>query len=348
VPQAIVPTATVPTATGPTATATGPTATVRAATVPALPTSRRLAIPDRYDLAGTLAPLVMNRHDPVGRIGGRSAWWAARTPDGPATLHLARDGTELVATAFGAGSSWLLDRADAVAGLRDDVSGFTALAATDPVVRNAWRNHSGLRLTATGRVFALCVPVILTQKVTGLEASRTWLAIARRFGEPAPGPLEGLRLPPDPAEIASTPYWAFHRYGLEQRRADALCRVAAVADRLDAAPDSATATHLLTSIPGIGRWTAAEVVRVAYGDPDAVTVGDYHLPNHVVYALTGAPRAGHRDGTPTSISSADARMLEVLEPFRPQRARVVQRLLANGAAAPRFGPRTPVRSFARF
>ena len=34
---------------------------------------------------------------------------------------------------------------------------------------------------------------------------------------------------------------------------------------------------------------------MAYGDPDAVTVGDYHLPNHVVYALTGAARAGKRD-----------------------------------------------------
>src|SRR5215467_15069352 len=122
-----------------------------------------MAVPERYDLAGTLAPLVMNRHDPVARIGGRAAWWSARTPDGPATLHFAREGAALVATAFGAGASWALDRADAVAGLRDDVSGFGAIAGTHPVVRQAWRNHSGLRLTASGRVFALCVPVILTQ-----------------------------------------------------------------------------------------------------------------------------------------------------------------------------------------
>jgi 3-methyladenine DNA glycosylase/8-oxoguanine DNA glycosylase len=121
-----------------------------------------------------------------------------------------------------------------------------------------------------------------------------------------------------------------------------------VAPRLEAAPDAATATRLLLAVPGIGMWTAAEVVRVAFGDPDAVTVGDYHLPNHVVYALTGAPRAGRRDAGPGRISSADARMLEVLEPFRPQRARVVQVLLAAGVGAPRFGPRMPVRSFARF
>jgi 3-methyladenine DNA glycosylase/8-oxoguanine DNA glycosylase len=242
----------------------------------------------------------------------------------------------------------MLDHADAVAGLRDDVSGFAALAATDPVVREAFHRHSGLRLTATFRPFAHVVPVVLTQKVTGLEASRTYLALARKFGEPAPGPMDGLMLPPDPAALAATPYWGFHRFGLEQRRADALTRVAAVAARLDACTDAASASVVLQSIPGIGVWTAAEVTRVAYGDPDAVTVGDYHLPNHVVYALTGDVRAGRRDAVPGRISSADARMLEVLEPFRPQRARVVQLLLAAGHSAPRFGPRSTVRSFSRF
>jgi 3-methyladenine DNA glycosylase/8-oxoguanine DNA glycosylase len=310
--------------------------------------TRRMAVPERYDLAGTLAPLAMNRHDPCARIGGREVWWAARTPDGPATLHLARDGDGLLATGYGAGAGWVVDRADAVAGLRDDVSAFAAIAERDPVVRRAWHLHAGLRLTASGRVFAQLVPTILTQKVTGTEASRGWLAVARRFGEAAPGPLDGLRLPPDPAAVAAAPYWLFHPFGIEQRRAEALRRVAAVAPRLEAAPDAATATRLLTSVPGIGMWTAAEVVRVAFGDPDAVTVGDYHLPNHVVYALTGAVRAGRRDAEPGRISSADARMLEVLEPFRPQRARVVQVLLATGVSAPRFGPRMPVRSFARF
>lgn len=310
--------------------------------------SRVLSLPERYDFAGTLAPLAMNRHDPCARIGGAQAWWAARTPDGPAALHLARTGATLTATGYGAGSGWVLDRADAVAGLRDDVSAFASLASGDTVVRDAWRTHSGLRLTATGRVFAHLVPTILTQKVTGLEASRAYLGIARRFGEPAPGPLAGLMLPPDPAVIAATPYWEFHRFGVEQRRADALCRVALIASRLDAAPDAATATRLLTSVPGIGGWTAAEVTRVAFGDPDAVTIGDYHLPNHVEYALTGAARAGARDAVPGRISSADARMLEVLEPFRPQRARVVQVLLASGHGAPKFGPRSPVRSFSRF
>jgi 3-methyladenine DNA glycosylase/8-oxoguanine DNA glycosylase len=309
---------------------------------------RRLDVPDHYSFGGTLGPLAMNGHDPCARVGLRDAWWTARTPDGPATPHLARAGAQVVATAYGSGATWAIDRADAVLGLRDDVSGFATLAEADPVVRAAFHAHPGLRLTASGRVFAHLVPTILTQKVTGLEASRAYLGIARTFGEPAPGPLAGLMLPPDAAAIAATPYWALHRFGLEQRRADTLRRVAAMGDRLDRAPDAATARTLLLSIAGIGEWTVAEVTRIAYGDPDAVTVGDYHLPNHVVHALTGAARAGARDAAPGRISSADARMLEVLEPFRPQRARVVQLLLANGAAAPRFGPRSTVRSFARF
>jgi 3-methyladenine DNA glycosylase/8-oxoguanine DNA glycosylase len=310
--------------------------------------TRVLDLPDQFEFRGTLGPLAMSGLDPCARVGGNQAWWAIRTPHGPATLHIQRTGRQAVATGYGAGAEWALDQADAVLGLRDDVSGFGALANLHPVVRAAWHAHPGLRMMASGRVFAHALPVILTQKVTGLEASRSYLGIARAFGEPAPGPLGGLLLPPDAAAIASTPYWAFHRFGLEQRRADTLRRTAAMGDRLDRAPDSAAASLLMLSIPGIGPWTVAEVVRLAYGDPDAVTVGDYHVPNHVVYALTGAARAGARDATIGRISSADARMLEVLEPFRPQRARAVQLLLANGASAPKFGPRSTVRSFARF
>ncbi len=309
---------------------------------------RSFNLPEHYDFAGTLRPLAMNQHDPCAKVGGREAWWTAHTPDGPATLHLAREGSRLVATAYGPGAAWALEQADALAGLRDDVAEFAALAATHPVVRAAFHQHPGLRLIATGRIFAHLIPVILTQKVTGLEASRAYLGISRAFGEPAPGPMASLLLPVSAETIAATPYWAFHRFGLEQRRADTLRRAAALGDRLDRAPDAATAGKLLHSIPGIGVWTVAEVVRLAYGDPDAVTVGDYHLPNHVVYALTGAARAGARDGTPSRIASADVRMLEVLEQFRPQRARVVQLLIATGVSAPKFGPRSPVRSFARF
>jgi 3-methyladenine DNA glycosylase/8-oxoguanine DNA glycosylase len=91
----------------------------------------------------------------------------------------------------------------------------------------------------------------------------------------------------------------------------------------------------LQLFPGIGPWTAAEVARLALGDPDAVSVGDYHLPNLVAWTLAGEPR-----GT-------DERMLELLEPFRGHRGRVQRLLESGGAHAPRYGPRTEVRPIER-
>ena len=94
---------------------------------------------------------------------------------------------------------------------------------------------------------------------------------------------------------------------------------------------SSEAYARLTALPGIGPWTAAEVGVRALGDPDAVSVGDFHLPNLVAYALAGEPRAD------------DARMLELLEPYRGQRARVVRLLELSGIRRPAYGPRLSPR-----
>ncbi len=83
-------------------------------------------------------------------------------------------------------------------------------------------------------------------------------------------------------------------------------------------------------MPGIGPWTAAEVAVRALGDDDAVSVGDYHIPNLVAWALAGEPRGD------------DARMLELLEPYRGRRALVVRLLELGGPARPRRAPGCPL------
>ena len=182
---------------------------------------------------------------------------------------------------------------------------------------------------------ASLLPAIVEQKVTGREAQRTWRSIVLRYGRPAPGPGR-LYLPPEPAFLARVPYFAMHPLGLEQRRAVTLIRAAERADWLEQAVrlPSHDAMARLRTIPGVGPWTAAETVRAALGDPDAVSLGDYHTPSLVAWALAGEPRGD------------DARMLELLEPFRGQRARVVRLLELSGLRPPRYGPRYAGRSIA--
>ncbi|CKO11782.1 Putative DNA glycosylase [Mycobacterium tuberculosis] len=85
-------------------------------------------------------------------------------------------------------------------------------------------------------------------------------------------------------------------------------------------------------MPGVGVWTAAETTQRVFGDADAVSVGDYHIPKMIGWTLVGRP-------------VDDAGMLELLEPMRPHRHRVVRLLEASGLARePRRGPRLPVQN----
>lgn len=272
----------------------------------------------------TLAPLCRGRGDPTMRVGPDGVWRATRTPDGPGAEHLTvRDGT-VVVRAWGPGAEWLLDHAPDLVGEHDDEAGFTAV---HPVVADAHRRVPGLRLTRSHAVVETLVPTVLEQKVIGKEARRSYAAMVRAISEPAPGPAS-LYLPPDPKAVAATPSWAFHRWGVERKRADTVRRACTVARRLE--EDAGR----LTKLPGIGPWTAAEVARLALGDADAVSVGDFHLPHLVTWALAGESRGD------------DTRMLELLEPYRGHRGRVQRLLEVSGIGAPRYGPRLPLQRIA--
>lgn len=292
---------------------------------------RRVALRGPIDLALTLAPLRHGRGDRTIRLARHEAWLVARTPAGPATLHVRAVGRAAVTvSAWGDGAAAMLDAVPDLLGESDEPG---ALVARHRLIGDLQRRHAGLRLPRTGRILDALVPSVFEQKVTGTEAFRAYAALLRAHGEPAPGPGD-LLLPPSPVALARLPYHAFHPLGLERRRADLVRRVAMRATWLESAADASEAHRRLTSFAGIGPWTAAEVVRTAFGDPDAISVGDYHLPNIVAWALAGEPRG------------SDARMLELLEPYRGQRGRVQRLLEVGGITAPRHGPRMVPRRIA--
>ena len=293
-----------------------------------VPVEHRLDAP--LDLVATMSPLRQGVADPTFRVEGGLVWRALRTREGPATLELRVEGDRLVSRAAGPGSSTALAVAPSLAGLYDDP---TALRPVHAVVRDAQHRNPGLRLTGGTGVFDALVWTVLAQKVVGLDARRAYRDLVHRLGEPAPA-VEGMMVPPSADALAHAPYWVFHECNVEWRRARVITDAARRATRLNAigamSPDAAAAR--LLSLPGVGPWTSAEVVSVSHGHPDAVAEGDYHLPHVVSWALAGEPRAD------------DARMLQLLAPYRGQRGRVIRLLLAGGRAAPRWGPPMPRRT----
>jgi 3-methyladenine DNA glycosylase/8-oxoguanine DNA glycosylase len=286
---------------------------------------------ERVNLRATLRTLVRGPYDPCARIDSAGFWRTTSTPDGPATTLL-RDGPEGIAVeAWGPGAEWAIDGVPELLGAADDWG--TLDVSAHPVLRDMRRRASGLRLARTRRVFDVLVPAVIEQRVTSVEAYRSWARLVRRFGTPAPGPApDGLAVCPDAETWRRIPSWEWHRAGVDPRRSQVIVEAARVAvglERTAAEPAGASVAAKLRTVRGIGVWTAAETMQRSHGDPDAVSVGDYHLPATVGYTLTG------------SVVDDDG-MLELLEPWRGQRQRVVRLIESYGSAPPRRGPRSTI------
>ena len=291
---------------------------------------RRFRPPHPIELGAVFARFRRGRLDPTIRFRDGGVWRTTRTPDGPASaFYRCRQG-EVEVTAWGEGAEWALEQAPALCGALDDDESFRP---GHPVVRDLHRRRPGLRLGATGAVVEAMVPTVIEQKVIASQAKRSYAQLVRALGEAAPGPVPvGMCLAPAPSRLAATPSYRFRPWNIEDKRASTVVRVARAAQRLEQYVDlpRRQAYRAMTTIPGVGAWTAAEVGVVAFGDPDAVSVGDYHLPHTISWALAGEPRGD------------DQRMLELLEPFRGHRGRVIRLIEAAGIRAPRYGPRLPL------
>lgn len=286
---------------------------------------RTVELPFPIDLHRTFHGIRRGQHDPTCRYDDSGVWRASRSPAGPVTLRLVSHGDVVEATAWGEGAEAALDAVPSLIGCHDDSDDFDP---QHPLVARLWRDFASTRIPRSGAVTETLINVVLEQRVTTFEARRAQTQLVTRWSEPAPG-LGDLMLPIDPEVLAGIAYYDLHVVGVERKRADTVRRVAASARRLEALAvlPPAEAHERLTSIVGVGPWSAAEVALSALGDADAVPVGDVHLPSIVTFALTGE-----------AVDSDDA-MLEVLEPFAGHRGRVIRLIGAAGISAPKHGPR---------
>lgn len=279
--------------------------------------------------------LAQQRHgpgDPTYRVDehGR-VWRGLRTPLGPATLRIESRAAagEVHARAWGDGAEWALDGLPALLGAEDDPDGFEP---RHPVLREAQRRFRHWRFGRSGLVMESLVPAVIEQKVTGSEAFAGFRTLIHRYGERAPGPSREMRLwlQPTPERLQAVPSWEWLRMHVDPARSRAIVRAARVADSLERST-AAEADRRLRTLPGVGEWTSAEVRQRVYGDADAVSFGDYHVAKDIGWALLGR-------------RIDDAELAELLDPWRPHRARVQALVLLAGLGAPRRGPRMALRT----
>ncbi|WP_454561555.1 DNA-3-methyladenine glycosylase family protein [Mycobacterium haemophilum] len=295
--------------------------------------ARTVTFPGVASFGHTLAPLRRGPRDPCFQVpGDGTIWRTSRLATGPVTARISRAAANAVhCAAWGSGAEEFVEMLPAMLGADDDASDFVP---RDPTVAAAHRRVPHLRLGRTGQVLEALIPAVIEQRVPGADAFRSWRVLLTKYGTPPPGPAPaGMRVPPSAQVWQGIPSWEFHRANVDPRRAQTVvscARRAASLERLVSRP-MAQAREALQSLPGVGAWTAAETAQRAFGDADAVSVGDYHIPKMIGWTLLGRP-------------VDDDVMLELLEPMRPHRYRVVRLLEVSGLAyEPRRGPRLPVQ-----
>jgi 3-methyladenine DNA glycosylase/8-oxoguanine DNA glycosylase len=279
----------------------------------------------------TLSPLRRGPGDPCYQVVDGAIWKTTLMPSGPVTARITTSArTAVDCEAWGAGASEFVERLPAWLGAEDDATGF---APAEPTIAAALKKVPHLRLGRTDCVLEALIPAVLEQRVAGKDAFRAWRLLVTKYGAPAPGPAPArMRVPPPSDVWRRIPSWEFHLANVDPARARTVVGCAGRAaslERLTTRP-SEQARTALRSLPGIGEWTAAEVAQRAWGDPDAISVGDYHLSN-----MVGSTLLGHRIDDPE--------LIELLEPLRPHRQRAVRLLEVSGLARnPRFGARQAI------
>jgi hypothetical protein len=282
------------------------------------------------DLRRTVLAQRRGAGDPTMTVDGSVIWRAARTPEGVATLAVREVSPGVVrGAAWGPGAAWAIGQLPALCGAGDDLTGFDA--SRHPLVEAAHHSNPGLRLGRTDLVFDALAGAVIEQKVTGMQAFAAWRRVVTGYGERAPGPTpKPMFAPPTIDGWRHVPSWAWHRAGLEPPQSrtivDAARRGASLVRAVSAAPDGEARDRVLISLRGIGPWTSAETRIKAFGDPDAVSVGDYHLAHEVGYALEGA-------------RTDDDGMLRLLAAWPGHRQRVIRLIGLSGVLEPRRGPR---------
>ena len=209
-----------------------------------------------------------------------------RTGSGHGIIDVQDLGGALSLTVHGIGTESLfaaVQRTRALFDLDAPIDDIAAVLSRDRDLRAWLRRNSGIRVPGAWDGFELTVRAVLGQQVSVKAATTLAGRIANEYGEPVDVVVDDLpdapgKLFPEPGILARA---RLERLGIIRSRAQTIRSVArAVASgelRFDMAQPVDEFHAMLTSIKGIGDWTAAYVAMRVLKDPDAFPASDLGL-----------------------------------------------------------------------
>ncbi len=271
-----------------------------------------------FDLERTFALQRFGLYDPTANSSPRKLRKAFAGERGVTVVEVAASPGGVSLAAIGPDADAAVE--DLATSLRED-DGYATFAPAHPLLAKLHHVMAGIRLVRVPWRFDVAACAVLQQRVTVREALQQWSRIAKRYGD-----VSGdLRAFPSAERIARMESWRFEQLGVDPKRTRALIGLARDVVRRGTFGwlDKARVRKHMLAVRGIGPWTTELTLGFGYGDPDALPVGDLHLPHLVTWALAREPLG------------SDARMEELLEPCRGHRFRAVRLLLSSGISVPR-------------
>ncbi len=260
-----------------------------------------------YDLTLSTKLQRFGKFDPTSRRGRGAFVRAFWTGQGACTLALRQAGQEVEAELVGPGAATVRDWLPSMFRFAPQE---LPLGGSHSGLRQLARRLAGLKVGPVPWVFDVAQAFVLQQRVAFEDASRSFRALVERYGQAAPGPL-ALKLPLHPEKWTQIGINRIQQVEVDAQRARTLLRVAELGLDFDLLKLGATR--------GVGPWTLQSVLGYGVGNPDAVPIGDLHLPRIVALYFGQQP-------------GGDERMLELLEPYRGIRFRVINWIMASSHA----------------
>jgi len=229
--------------------------------------------PFRLDL--TAWGLRRRAHNTIDRWDGRVYRRALALAGGPVAVSVTQSGSrDSPRLAVKLSSRPIDDRAetgaraalDKLLGLGIDLSGFAALAADDPLLGEPAARLRGLKPPRFPTVFEALVNGIACQQLSITVGVHLLNRLTAAQGRPVPGDSDALRAFPEPTDLAATTPDELNRMGFSAAKARTIIEAATAiaAGDLDLESleplDDETAIECLTSLYGVGRWTAEYVM----------------------------------------------------------------------------------------